>query len=449
MDFLTPVSTSYRSSRNDNTNPIIQQVKDTAQNDKQEAAVSYKISSLEEASAAIKGQPDYNTLVAVLQFLVTTHKPPSPSTAAISHALVTEILPNYWTLLSEEAKEAGDAHNAESTSSPFSLLIQALQDVTGLNALVAHTKSLVQEYKQGKSGPSRTDITLHLETILSALSAILQDDIAIHSAWTASVHGLGNQQAMRKLQSQSLVSLVASGKIVSIVSEACEIITKKDLQSVINWITDGVKYSKWLGRNICQWIKLSSADEDCALCFDIIQRSMSLGYTGMSFVAHHEQRNVILTPIDSLLRVIFDNLLFCQGSDSTIFTKLCFFQSQRTKKIMDALIQYLAQKYLNNLDFDSTSTNRIVSAAAAIFQDVIRDDQNRKAQLVSWCASSTGAGLGDGIGIRRAVLAAIAQDKDSIVTIFEQSLRQFGDPLYIRHTAILQQESTFMYQSLP
>ena len=71
---------------------------------------------------------------------------------------------------------------------------------------------------------------------------------------------------------------------------------------------------------------------------------------------------------------------------------------------------------------------------------MIGRDSIRKGFVVAWLTSSSGAGIGWSIGIRRAVLAALAEDKESIITVLEKSLSQFGDQLYIRHSPILQQE---------
>jgi len=68
----------------------------------------------------------------------------------------------------------------------------------------------------------------------------------------------------------------------------------------------------------------------------------------------------------------------------------------------------------------------MVSAVAGYLSFLIADDKIRKDYFISWLTSSSGAGLGDGVGIRRA--------------IFEKSLHQFGDQLYIRHAPMLQQE---------
>jgi telomere length regulation protein len=77
---------------------------------------------------------------------------------------------------------------------------------------------------------------------------------------------------------------------------------------------------------------------------------------------------------------------------------------------------------------------------ARLLKELALNDAKRREVLIDWCASSSGAGLGDGIGIRRAVVAAVAQDRDAIIAVLEKSLAQFGDELYIKHSAILQQD---------
>lgn len=107
---------------------------------------------------------------------------------------------------------------------------------------------------------------------------------------------------------------------------------------------------------------------------------------------------------------------------------------------MDILIQRLAQRFLNSLEFEENEQSPVLSAVAGLLRNVTEGNQDCKNQLINWCTASAGAGLGDAIGIRRAVLSALSQDKDSMVTVLEKSLSQFGDQLYIKHTPILQQE---------
>lgn len=86
------------------------------------------------------------------------------------------------------------------------------------------------------------------------------------------------------------------------------------------------------------------------------------------------------------------------------------------------------------------SDKEIVSAAAQLISLLLAEKESRKTFLSVWLTGSSGAGIGDGIAIRRAAVAALAGDKTDIETILERSLQQFGDRLYIRHTPIMQQE---------
>jgi telomere length regulation protein len=82
----------------------------------------------------------------------------------------------------------------------------------------------------------------------------------------------------------------------------------------------------------------------------------------------------------------------------------------------------------------------IVSAAAGLINLMLANEESRKSHLIAWLTSSSGAGIGDGIAIRRAAVAALAADKNDIESVLEKSLHQFGDQLYIRHTPAMQQE---------
>jgi telomere length regulation protein len=86
----------------------------------------------------------------------------------------------------------------------------------------------------------------------------------------------------------------------------------------------------------------------------------------------------------------------------------------------------------------------IVSAVAGLINLLIANDEARKNYLISWITNSSGAGIGDGIAIRRAVVASLVQDKCDMETILDKSIQQFGDQLYIKHTPTLQQEGTIL-----
>lgn len=106
-----------------------------------------------------------------------------------------------------------------------------------------------------------------------------------------------------------------------------------------------------------------------------------------------------------------------------------------------SILKIIADIHLNSLNGNNSSEEQtLISAAAGIIKSLVADDTKYLSHLVTWLTSANGAGLGDTIGIRRAVLAVLSSDRDSIATVFEKSLSQFGDYLYIRHTPVLQQE---------
>jgi hypothetical protein len=86
------------------------------------------------------------------------------------------------------------------------------------------------------------------------------------------------------------------------------------------------------------------------------------------------------------------------------------------------------------------SDTTVVSSVATLINQIVDESVPHKDHLISWLTESSGAGLGDGIAIRRAVVAVLSRDKTDIQTVLDKSLQQFGDQLYIKHTPTLQQD---------
>lgn len=139
-----------------------------------------------------------------------------------------------------------------------------------------------------------------------------------------------------------------------------------------------------------------------------------------------------------MVKLLIDELLLSEAGNLTAFVKVCMRQQQGAKKVFGILLQHLSQR-LNGPSFEDSKPKAIISAAAGLLNSLIKDNETSKNYLINWCATASGAGLGDGVGIRRAILAVLATDKDAITTVLEKSLAQFGDQLYIKHAATLQQ----------
>lgn len=82
----------------------------------------------------------------------------------------------------------------------------------------------------------------------------------------------------------------------------------------------------------------------------------------------------------------------------------------------------------------------VVSAAAGLICLMITKTEARKGHLILWLTTSSGAGIGEAIAIRRAALAAIASVNSDVESVLDKSLQQFGDKLYIKHTPAMQQD---------
>ncbi|KAL7936177.1 telomere length regulation domain-containing protein [Trichoderma chlorosporum] len=419
-ELLTPVSTTYLKPRKD-AQPLLSEVSSTRR--VTEVPKVSQVDSPDGALELLRNQPDYDSLVQVLRYLTkdagqtdsfNVHVP-GPKSAAITHVLVTDIASNYWTLL----KEGGENDGVEDDRDDLRLFVTCLRSVTGLNAILSHLKALTQEHKLGAKESKRPDLILHINIFLDLLATVLEGENAIQNLWIASTENV-RAQTQKKVQSQALLSLITGGRIQSISAEAIEAAGSENVRSQTTWPADGAKFSQWVGHNVMAWAKLSIGESELHFCSDVFQRGMSLGY------------------LETLVKTVIDGLLLRKGNDPKVFAKVCFAQPHSAKKTMNILLQHLAQQ-LNGLDLDDPSSKGLISAAAGVIDAVVKGNDTLYNHLVTWCASSSGAGLGDAVGIRRAILAVVAQNKDGITTVFEKSLAQFGDQLYIKHAAILQQ----------
>ena len=114
------------------------------------------------------------------------------------------------------------------------------------------------------------------------------------------------------------------------------------------------------------------------------------------------------------------------------------------RKVLILLLKLLSDRCLNHInDTKANEEYPTIWASVGVLRSVIASNETMRNNLVTWLTSSSGAGAGEGCGIRRAAVAALADHKESISTVLERSLSQFGDQLYIKHAPILQQEGKF------
>jgi telomere length regulation protein len=141
-------------------------------------------------------------------------------------------------------------------------------------------------------------------------------------------------------------------------------------------------------------------------------------------------------------------ILQSQGGVAQFNRLLNELPSFEQRNVLFTILQTLSAKHLSlSITTEDNSTwwksdAKVVSGAAGLIKSLIAGEESRKNQLLSWLTNPSGAGIGEGIAIRRAVVSVVAADKSDVETLLEKSSQQFGDQLYIRHTPTSQQEGT-------
>lgn len=273
-ELLTPVGKiSHR--RNDNGGQLLQQVPSKVQTTR--PASNLDISAPDSVAEVLKSEPDYDTLISVLSTLLREQDKsegfkiglPGPQAAKIIQVLVTEIVPNYWTLLQESS--------TEDEGSDIELLLGVLRNVAGINAILLRIKTLIQGKRAEAPGSKRSDIDLNLSIALDLLCEVLRGDNRIQQIWVATVIGL--DATKHRILSRELVNIMGDGRIISLSAEADSIISQESKDRPV-WTAIGMEYSDWLARNIIAWSKKVVTAEERKLTADLLAKCLRLGHQG-------------------------------------------------------------------------------------------------------------------------------------------------------------------------
>lgn len=273
-DFLTPVSQTY-------LKPRRQEASGFSTSHQRDASSRVKpttaISSIADGLEQLKSQPDYESLISTLTFFHKGNRiaNPTPESAQVIQVLVSDILPNYWTLFKD-----GDPRDR-------GLFLDSLRNVTAVNALVSRMKALIQESRAAPKGAQRPDVPLDLGILLEACESLLEGDEALPTIW-ASVNSHLGTPMKQKAMAHEFTSLFAGGKIVSVAAEANSMVKRDHDDDIYEgyWIADGLQFSLWVGSNIAAWLVKGGYEhqeqeqEQDKLCADLFVRALRLGYSG-------------------------------------------------------------------------------------------------------------------------------------------------------------------------
>lgn len=242
------------------------------------------LSSPEDVLDVLKSAPGRQLLGRALRWLTCSErnsdgfniKMPCPKAAQIIHVLVNSIIPNYWTSFNQD-------HNSDPPREKR-LLVRCLRSVAGIGALISRLRLLISLLKESQAhakigNPNKGQ---PLEELLDVVRNVLEEDGFTPLIWN-DISTCTSQSSLKSLQWKEFLALVASGRILSLTSEATIILNGSDSSTKAGiWVADGNQYATWLGRNIQEMMKTVTADDvECAKAISqLLSKALILGYTG-------------------------------------------------------------------------------------------------------------------------------------------------------------------------
>ncbi len=243
------------------------------------------ISSPEDALEILRSQPDRATLRKVLHYLDRpVDRPssfnirrPSPQAALLINALLGPILSDYWRLLQSEESESPKGSSQTDDRIRF---LNCLRGINGLGAIEARLRRLLDSSHDANIQVKKS-ILIPVLDLLDVLDHILRSHDFLKDTWS-DLDGSNSKDAEKKLQWRELVSLLCSGRLLSVAAEAHLFVKNLDGEVVGYWLGDGAAYARWLGKNVAA-MTLDLQEEDKAgweATAQVYEKSFSLGYSG-------------------------------------------------------------------------------------------------------------------------------------------------------------------------
>lgn len=418
----------------------------------------------EEVLAALRSSPSQETVSHSLQLLLAaTTTTTTGLSAQTVRVLLETTVTDWWHVLPLRER---------------SLLARCLSSPTGLGGLAARLKALAPLAAPGP-GPGAGDAAHEaLGNMLALLQLVLGRVGFVWYGW-ALVRAHGGSDIARLLLWKEFVALVAGGRLLAAAAQAQLALGRAALASDELWVGNGKLYALWLGRETARatrHVDRTAADSGAADAWKalaaLLTGSFRLGYTGKC-VWIVTGSDAVLTRSalqDHVVAGLTHKLRHGNGSDQDDneddgkdgelrrLQKLVGLLPVHDKRTFAfSLLRVVSAEHLGTArgghddgddsdDSDGSATGwwrrdaaRVAGAAALLAGFVLHDDDVR-ALVLAWLTATAGGGVGEPLGLRRALVAVIAQDELALRTLLEELLQQFADKLWIARAPIVRQE---------
>lgn len=275
-DLLTPMSTAYKNIKEDQEDALVE----TKERREAPRKNEFQARSPREALEILQNEPDFSNLISILKYLDTTSdislSSPSPLSSQLINVLVSDIVPNYWAILSE----SGYGSKAFKYKRERDLLLTCFRNVTGLGAISARLNALIDQSKITTKKGDGPDLVQSFRDYQSLLEAILHGDAVLQGLWkTVQSESISKQAALWR----EVTVLIGGSRLLNSAAEAHSIINEfNNTLGETTWVSDGAKYSSWIASNIQYWARHLTLESDRPWkhLTELLSKSLRLGYPG-------------------------------------------------------------------------------------------------------------------------------------------------------------------------
>ena len=394
-------------------------------------AISRHVNDFDDALVILTDSPTAAELSQVVFFLRTGSHDQDVKAVQAANVIVTEIIPDWWPSI----KRDQDLDDLKAS------LLDYLCDITCLGRLVSRLKLLTLQVKSA----SVADHVEPLDVFVDVLREVLNAEDTISKLYSRCV--LVSSAGGRAAAWREIISLLASGRIISIVAEAEDLISRNAKGSKSSWISQGALYCRWLAHNISAPLVDKHAKDDSVIGLPelatLLGKALMLGYQGM-----HQRRSfvmIVLTSKDELVASLLERLLpRKQANHQCLALLIGALPMYQQRTFLTATLIYLNSNQLSSsrhapeLEYQSRP---VIGDCAALIKLLVNDNQNLLDYVAELCTEIEKSILVRSSDLRRLVLVVLSDDLDRLCTMLEKMLLKFGDQLFIKHATIVQQEA--------
>nr|POF19896.1 dna replication checkpoint protein tel2 [Quercus suber] len=370
-------------------------------------------SNPQEALHVLRDKPDIESLILILRQLTSldgfqdrfTLHASSPTQAQILTTLLNSIVPIFWSTLTEPDRL---------------LLVSVLSNVHGVIAVIGKVRFITNEVTQHGNA-------VLLSELLSLSKYLFQGDDITTKLWIG-LHA-DHTAIKRTVAWKEIVSLLGSGKVTGTVAQAENALrsSRSNVALEPSWLSNGPEYASWLGRNIARMNRIAepsiSSHDSHTAAAQLLAKALNLGYP---------------VPLVSM---------FLSSSKTDTSFGLGALVGQLPAHAQRALLEYTLQ-WLSSLTVGDHSwsmpdqpLNDEVAAFAAQISALSKSAAGLSSLLDSML-SDIAIMASTSFVVRRACFAVISStNPENLTSLFEVMSSMFGDPLFIAHAPLSQQEA--------